>query len=73
MDTKTCSMCNKEKHINSFCKRNSEYKDFKIKRRVKGYYDSKDKISIQQKIYYERIEINYYRNKMITKEKKHRL
>ena len=43
-----------------------------IKRGVKRYYDNKDKLSIQQKIYYEknRDELlqkqNDYRNKRIT-------
>ena len=65
-------MCNIEKHINKFYKKYSEYKDCNIKRGVKRYYDNKDKISIQQKIYYEKNrdkllhKQNDYRNKRNT-------
>ena len=47
----------------------SECEDCEIKRGVKRYSNNKDKISIQQKLYYEKVEINYYRNKMITGKK----
>ena len=47
-------MCNIEKHINNFYKRYSECKDCNIKRGVERYFDNKDKISIQQKVYYEK-------------------
>ena len=66
MESKICTQCNIEKHINNFYKKYSECKDCNIKRGVKRYYDNKDKISMQQKIYYEKIEINFYRNKMIN-------
>ena len=69
MESKICAPCNIEKHINNFYKKYSECKDCNIKRGVKRYYDNKDKISIQQKIYYEKKEINFYRNKMIIKIK----
>ena len=54
MESKICTQCNIEKHINSFYKKYSECKDCNIKRGVKRYYDNKDKISMQQKIYYEK-------------------
>ena len=54
MDNKTCTVCNIEKHINNFLQKNSECKDYIIKRSVKRCFDNKDKISIQQKIYYEK-------------------
>ena len=54
MDNKICTQCNIEKDINNFYKKYSECKDCNIKRGVKRYYDNKDKISNQQKIYYER-------------------
>ena len=54
MDTKTCSMCNKEKHINNVHKRYSQCRDCNRTRGLKRYYENKDKISNQQKIYYEK-------------------
>ena len=72
MESKICTQCNIEKHINNIYKKNSECKDCDIKRGVKRYYDNKDKISMQQKIYYEKNrdkllqKQNHYRNKRNT-------
>ena len=63
MESKICTQCNIEKDINNFYKKYSECKDCKIKRGVKRYYDNKDKISTQQKIYYER-----NRDKLLQKQ-----
>ena len=65
MDTKTCSMCNIEKHINSFYKKYSECRHCNRKRGLKRYYGNKDKISNQQKIYYEK-----KRKKILQKQNK---
>ena len=60
------------KNINNFYKKYSECKHFNIKRGVKRYFDNKDKISIQQKIYNEKNrdkllrKQNDYRNKRNT-------
>ena len=54
MESTSCTQCNIEKHINNFYKKLSECKDCNIKRGVKRYFDNKDKISIQQKLYFER-------------------
>ena len=54
MDTKTCSMCNIEKHIKIFHRRYTECKDCDRTRGFNQYYENKDKISKQQKIYYEK-------------------
>ena len=54
MESKICTQCIIEKHINNFYKNYSECKDCNIKRGVKRYYEIKDKISMQQKIYYEK-------------------
>ena len=54
MDTKICSMCNIEKHINNFYKKYSECRDCNCARGPKRYYENKDKISNQQKIYFEK-------------------
>ena len=66
MDTKTCTICNIEKHTNNFYKKYTECIDCNRARRLKRYYENKDKISNQQKIYYEKNrEKYYYRNKTI--------
>ena len=49
MDNKTCTVCNFEKHTNTFYKKHSKCENFNMKRGVKRYYDNKYKISIQQK------------------------
>ena len=54
METKTCSMCKIEKHINNFYKKYSECEDRNRKRGLKRYYEKKDKISNQRTIYYEK-------------------
>ena len=72
MESKICTVCNIEKQINNFYKNYSECKDCNIKQGVKCYFDNKYKISLQQKIYYEKngdIVIqkqNEYRNKRNT-------
>ena len=63
MESKICIQCNIEKHINNFYNRYSECKDCNIKRGVKRYYDNKNKISMQQKIYYEK-----NRDKLLQKQ-----
>ena len=69
---KTCVSCNTEKCTENFYEKYSECKDGNIKRGVKRYYDNKDKISIQQKMYYEKNrdtllqKQNDYRNKRNT-------
>ena len=73
MENKICTVCKIEKHINNFYKKYSECKDCNIKRGVKRYYDNKDKISNQQKNFLKKIETNYYRNKLNTETKEHRL
>ena len=57
MDSKTCTTCNFEKHINSFYKNYSEYSNCNRTRGLERFYENKDKISKQQKIYYKKIEI----------------
>ena len=54
MDTKTCTMCNIEKHTNNFYKKYSECIDCNRARGLKRYYENKDKISNHQKSYYEK-------------------
>ena len=54
MDTKMCTICNIEKHTNHFYKQDTECIDCNRARGLKRYYESKDKISNQQKVYYEK-------------------
>ena len=54
MDKKTSSMCNIEKRIGDFYNKYTKCKDCSTKRSLKRYYGNEDKISIQQKIYYEK-------------------
>ena len=41
METKICTQCNIEKHINKFYKKYSECKNCYTKRGVKRYFDKK--------------------------------
>ena len=63
MEGNICTQCNIGKHIKNFYKKNSECKECNIKRGVKRYYGNKDKISMQQKIYYEK-----NRDKLLQKQ-----
>ena len=54
MDTKMCTICNIEKDTNKFYKKYTECIDCNRARGLKRYYENKDKISKQQKIYYEK-------------------
>ena len=47
-------MCGLEKYINSFYKKNSEYKDCNRARGLERYYDNKIEKSNQQELYYEK-------------------
>ena len=54
MDSKMCTICNIEKDINNFYKKYTECIECNRARGLKRYYGNKDKISNQQKIYYEK-------------------
>ena len=51
MESKTCTLCNFEKHINNSYKKFSDCKDCNRSRGLKPYYDNKDKNSNQQKLH----------------------
>ena len=53
MDSKVCVVCNIEKTFDNFYKKYRECKPCNIERSTRRYYENKDKISNQQKIYYE--------------------
>ena len=56
MDRKICVFCNIEKSIDNFYNKYRECKPCNIKRSTKRkyLYENKDKISNQQKLYYEK-------------------
>ena len=54
MDSKICVICNTEKSIDNFYKKYRKCTQCNIKRSLKRYNEKKDKISNQQKIYYEK-------------------
>ena len=55
MDSKVCVFCNIEKSIDNFYSKYRECEQCNIKRSTRRYYENEDKISMQQKIYYEKI------------------
>ena len=54
METKICSMFNIEKHIEDFYNKYTECNSCDSRRNLKRYYENKDKLSNQRKIYYEK-------------------
>ena len=54
MDSKVCVVCNFEKSIDNFYNKYRECKPCNILGITRRYYDNKDKISNQHKIYYEK-------------------
>ena len=54
MEIKTFTMCNFPKHLNNFHKKISECIDRNRTRGLKQYFENKDKIPNQQKMYYEK-------------------
>ena len=54
MDSKVCVVCNTEKSIDNFYNNYRECKPCNIKRSTRRYFENKDKISNQYKLYYEK-------------------
>ena len=54
MDGKICVVCKIEKRISNFYNKNRKCKQCNIKRSKRRYYENKEKISNQQKLYYEK-------------------
>ena len=54
MDSKICTHCKIEKSIEKFYNKNTECKVCNSNRSLKCYYENKDKLSNQRKIYYEK-------------------
>ena len=60
-------MCNIEKHINNYHKKYSVCKDCNRTKGLNRYYENKDKVPNQQKIFYEK-----NRKKIILQKKNNR-
>ena len=54
MVRKICVVCNTEKSIDNFYNKYIECKPCNIKRSTRRYFDNKEKISNQHKLYYEK-------------------
>ena len=54
MESKVCVVCNIEKIIHSFYNKYRERKQCNIQRSMKRYYENKDILSNQRKLYYEK-------------------
>ena len=54
MDSKICVVCNIERSIDNYYNKYRECKQCNIKRSMKRYNENKEKISNQQKLYYEK-------------------
>ena len=54
MDSKVCVICDTEKSIDNSYNKYSECKQCNIKRSMKRFYEIKDKLSNQRKLYYEK-------------------
>ena len=62
-----CTICNIEKDINNFYKKYTECIDCNRARGLKRFYENKDNISNQQKVYYEK-----NREKILLQKKNNR-
>ena len=54
MDSKVCVVCNTEKSIDNYYNKYRDCKQCNIQRSMNCYYENKDKLSNQRKIYYEK-------------------
>ena len=67
MNSCVCVVCKIEKSFNNFYNKYRECKQCNIKRSTRRYYENKDKMSMQQKIYYEK-----KRDKLLRKQNEYR-
>ena len=54
MESKVCVVCNAEKSIDNFYNKYRECKQCILQRSMKRYYENKDKLSKERKLYYEK-------------------
>ena len=69
MDSKICVVCNIEKSIDNFYNKYRECKPCNIKRSTRRTMKTKIKYQINIQYTMKKIEINFYRNKMIIAKK----
>ena len=62
---KICTRCNIEKSIEDFYNKYTEFKVCNSNRSLKRYHENKKNISNQKKYLLKKMEINYYKNKII--------
>ena len=54
MESKVCVVCKNEKSIDNFYNKYRECKSCNIKRSTRRYFENKEKLSNQRKLYYEK-------------------
>ena len=54
MKSEICVSCNTEKHIDNFYSKYRECKQCILQRSMKRYYENKEMLSNQRKLYYEK-------------------
>ena len=70
MDSKICVVCNIEKIIDNYYNKYRECKQCNIKRSMKRYNENKEKISNQQKLYYEKNKVILLARSKIYQQKR---
>ena len=65
MERKYCTECNIEKNIEYFYNKYTESKICNSNKSLKRDYENKDKLSNQRKLVFQKIEVDYYKNKII--------
>ena len=65
MNNKTCNMCTDEKQIENLYKQYAESKDCNSRSGLKRYYDNKENISNQRKIFYKKNQLKILHKKTI--------
>ena len=62
MESKICVICNTERSNDKFYNKYRKRKQCNKQRSMKRYYENKDKLSNQRKIYYEKKEMCYFQS-----------
>ena len=70
MDSKICVICKIENSIDNFYNKYRECKQCNIKRSTRRYYENKDKISTQQKTYYEKNKDKLLQKQIVSSKKR---
>ena len=65
MESKNCWHGNIEKNVVNFYNKHTECKICNSNRSLKRYYENKENLSNERKVYYEKIDIDSYKIEMI--------